>query len=664
MISFWIASALAGSARNHVPHFWAPAAKQAVGTAYEAKGAQSPLWFTLQSGILTEVYYPSIDQIQVGDLQLIVTDGIGFFSEQKRDVPAKVQIDPEGMGITLRGKDQSGAYEIHQSIVTESNSAALKIQTTLIPLKRGLRAFVLFKPAIANSGSRDLGRIENGALIATENHSSIFAAVVASTGWRKTSAGYVGYSDGWQDLSKNFVITEPAQHVGPGNIALTGELATDLSKPITFEIALAFGPSQEAAIETAQHALRTPFKTSFDRYQKGWKSYLDRLSLRGKERLSAAVIKMHEDKTERGAIIASMSTPAIPSHTRAPENNQGGYHLVWPRDLYHAAIGLLAAGDRQTPTDVLKFLRTRQKNDGSWHQNFYLDGRPYWKAVQMDQVAFPILLADMLRRHGYALSSSDLTMISKAADFIFHRGPTTEQDRWEEIGGYIPSSIAAQIAALRVASALLKRPHWFAKADEWSRQIENWTRVHQSQIGKDYYIRVSQSGNPDAWERFDIANGGGPAWNWELLDGGFLELVRLGVRAPYHPTVLSTLAIYDQWAPELNTHGIYRRYNRDAYGPHHQGGYWPVLAGERGEYALVARQWEEARSQLQALEASANETGLLPEQVMGFRKGGQPIIGDGAPCPLVWSHAEHLRLARGLRDKKVFDMPEAVTKGF
>ena len=45
-----------------------------------------------------------------------------------------------------------------------------------------------------------------------------------STPWKKMSVGFVGYSDGWQDLSKNFQMTWDYTRAENGNIALTGEI--------------------------------------------------------------------------------------------------------------------------------------------------------------------------------------------------------------------------------------------------------------------------------------------------------------------------------------------------------------------------------------------------------------------------------------------------------
>ncbi|MFP3581742.1 hypothetical protein SB659_19475, partial [Arthrobacter sp. SIMBA_036] len=90
-----------------------------------------------------------------------------------------------------------------------------------------------------------------------------------------------------------------------------------------------------------------------------------------------------------GAIIASLS---IPWGSSKGDDDLGGYHLVWTRDLVETAGGLLAAGAHADALEVLDYLVATQEADGHWVQNSWLDGRPYWKGIQMDETAFPILL--------------------------------------------------------------------------------------------------------------------------------------------------------------------------------------------------------------------------------------------------------------------------------
>ena len=73
---------------------------------------------------------------------------------------------------------------------------------------------------------------------------------------------------------------------------------------------------------------------------------------------------------------------------------QGGYHLVWARDLYEVATAFLAIGDRPAAERALNYLfETQQKPDGSFPQNSWLDGKPYWPSLQMDEVSYPLILA-------------------------------------------------------------------------------------------------------------------------------------------------------------------------------------------------------------------------------------------------------------------------------
>ena len=663
---------------------WAPAFKQAVGTAYEKKTAYCPIWFTLAQGIVTEVFYPHVDHTQVGDLQLLVTDGKKFFSEQKKDVLSSVRYSTPGLTTLVSGQDSTGHYRLEQEIITDPHLPVLRIRTTFQPFQKGLRLFVLFKPSMGNIGNQSIGYATPEELLATQsirNGPQSFAALLSSAQWTATSAGYVGTSDGWQDLSKNFKLTQIWPQAGPGNIALIGELpSTDA--PLSFELALGFGQARSEAIQNARAALQFSFTQARELYDQGWESYLEELrnSEPGKKEFfkksissqrSAEIIKIHEDKLRRGAIVASLSKPGIPNSARAQDGN-GGYHLIWPRDLYHAAMGLLAAGDFKTPVDTLAFFKETQKPDGSWPQNLWTDGSPFWQGLQMDEVAFPILLTSKLsQRKVIELAKSDLEMIRKAAWFIANQGPFTAQDRWEEIGGYIPSTIAAEIAGLQSAATLLADPLLQKIADDWKSHIEDWTLRQNGVYGKNYYLRVSPSGKPNQQEWIDLANGGGPAHAEEILDGGFLELVRLKIRHPKDASILNTLKIYE--SPELGIAGgflgqpgitpafTYRRYNRDAYGPGHVGGFWPLLAGERGHYAVMDGDLLRAQAELDLLEKSPLETGLIPEQAISPFLSKAKLIqsesGLGIACPLVWAHAEAILLHRSIEEAIVFDAP-------
>lgn len=679
LFSATVAQAQGPEGAPGVPHSWAPALKQAVGTAYESQGAKSPVWFTVAAGVLTEVFYPTIDQAQIGDLQFLVSDGQSFFSEQKRNTTSLVTYSGEGMSVEIRGNDHTGAYSFTQQILTDTDSPTVRVRTSIRWQKpsQKYKVYVLFKPAIQNTGSQNLGSANDQGLFASKHESfrgysksnPIHAALTSSLPWAATSAGYVGFSDGWQDVSRNFRMTKSYREAGPGNVALIGELPVPAGREFTYELALSFGSSRQEALALSRAALTVPFRKALSDYENGWAKYLNELensSLGGSRfmrtssqaRRSAQLIKMHEDKKHRGALIASLSKPAIPDGANAMDGS-GGYHLVWPRDLYHSAMGLLAAGDTRTPVDVLRYLQQTQLNDGSWSQNFWIDGKPYWRGLQLDEVAFPILLAAQLKDRGVLrMKSNDLEMVRKAAQFIATHGPTTPQDRWEEIGGYVPSTLASEIAALKKASALTGDSQFANLAAQWDSQFENWTFANEGPLGKNYYLRTSPHGNPNGTEPIHLANGAGSAYANEILDGGFLELVRLGLREASDPAILSTMALYEN--PKMGimtgnpaTGTTYRRYNRDQYGPHHVGGYWPLLAGERGHYSVSAGDLKRASSQLQVLESSALPSGVIPEQTVDSGS----LAGLGVACPLVWAHAEDILLHRSIEEGEVFDAP-------
>jgi glucoamylase len=676
-----------------IPHRWAPAMKQAIGTAYESGTASSPVWFTVAQGILTEVFYPSPDQAQVGDLQFLVTDGQGFFSEQKADCDSHVTYLDEGMTVVVTGQEKLGRYSFEQEIVADPAAPVVRIRTTFHWNQPGLRPFILFKPAINNTGAQNLASASEEGLFATKNivggsgdgtgnvrtSSPVYAALVPSIPFVSVSSGYVGYSDGWQDLSKNFHITVTDREAGPGNVALTGEIPVGPNgndPEFTYDIALAFGEDRTEAQTFAQTSLQVPFESVKANYESGWRSYLAELAANVSDkrffsestfaRRSAQIIRMHEDKANPGAIVASLSNPAVPESDNAMDGS-GGYHLVWPRDLYHAAMGLMAAGDTRTPVDVLHYLEKNQKSDGSWAQNFWVDGTPYWRGLQMDEVGFPILLAGQVQSRGlYRLTNADLDVVRRAASFILSHGPSTPEDRWEEIGGYLPDTIATEVAALKVASTLTGDNSYATVANQWQSLIERWTLAPQGLWGKNYYIRVSPNGTPENPEPIQIANGGGQADATDILDGGFLNLVRLGIRSANDPRILTTLQAYDNpdsgiAATDDRTSAItYRRYTKDSYGEGRVGGYWPLLAGERGHYSILAGDMDQARAQLYMVEKSAIDTGLIPEQTIAAPpsdSSGPSDVGLGVACPLVWAHAEDILLHRSIEEGNVFDSP-------
>ena len=415
-------------------------------------------------------------------------------------------------------------------------------------------------------------------------------------------------------------------------------------------------------------------------------------------RASTAVLRTHESKDFLGGIIASLS---IPWGFNKGDEDLGGYHLVWPRDLVETAGALVAAGAVTDAVRVLRYLETTQEAAGNWAQNLWLDGRPYWSGIQMDETALPILLIDLVRREApEALGKLDRwwPMVRGAVSFILRNGPVTQQDRWEEDGGYSPFTLAAEISALLAGADIAdltghneQAATMRDAADAWNDNIERWVYANggdlANQLGIDgYYVRIAP---PDTDGFASPTLGFVPIKNrppgqdqmraYHIISPDALALVRFGLRAPDDPRILNTLRAIDALlSVELPQGPCWYRYNGDGYGEHKDGSAfdgtgigraWPLLAGERAHYALAAGHRDEAEALLTVMENSpTGQSRLLPEQVWDvadipslelFR--GKPT---GSACPLVWAHSEYVKLRRSIRDNKIFDQPPQTVKRY
>src|SRR5206468_11756283 len=152
-------------------------------------------------------------------------------------------------------------------------------------------------------------------------------------------------------------------------------------------------------------------------------------------RLSRCVLLAHEDKVFQGALVASTS---IPWGEIKSDNDLGGYHLVWTRDLVQSASALLATGQTSTPLRALIWLAAIQRPDGSFPQHSWIDGTAYWSGLQLDQVAFPILLAWRLHKQDALRLFSPRVMIVRAAAQLILQAPVTSQHRSEQNAAYSP----------------------------------------------------------------------------------------------------------------------------------------------------------------------------------------------------------------------------------
>jgi glucoamylase len=150
-----------------------------------------------------------------------------------------------------------------------------------------------------------------------------------------------------------------------------------------------------------------------------------------------------------------------------------------------------------------------------------------------------------------------------------------------------------------------------------------------------------------------------------------LALVRFGLRAADDPRIVNTVKVIDALLKVVTPRGpAWHRYNGDGYGEHDDGSpfdgtgvgrAWPLLTGERGHYELAAGRLDAAEQLARAVQTFAGDSQLLPEQVWDApdipERGLFCGQASGSARPLVWAHAEFLKLRRSIEDSVVFDQP-------
>ncbi|HXN07492.1 MAG TPA: glucan 1,4-alpha-glucosidase [Nitrospiria bacterium] len=683
-----------------IPPRWTSSAKSGVGTAI---GSDSRVWFTLSHGILNEIYYPRVDQACIRDMGLIVTNGIDFFSEEKRHARHEITCLADGVpAYRLTNTCLENRYRIEKEIISDPRRDVVLQRIRFFPLQGKMEdyhLYTLLAPHLGNHGAGNtawVGEYKGNPMLFAERDGYALA-LASSAPWLNRSAGFVGFSDGWQDLTSHKRMTCSYLRAENGNTALAGEVDLQGSGS-EFVIALGFGRNAAEAGCRALASLSDDFEQVQANYFADWKSWqkkilpLDKKSSDPKNiyRISTAVLHTHESKSLSGGTIASLS---IPWGFSKGDNDLGGYHLVWPRDLVETAGGLLAAGAGDEAVGIIQYLQTTQEPDGHWPQNMWLDGTPYWNGVQMDEAAFPILLVDLaLREKALDIHHQPRfwPMVQSAAGYLVRNGPVTQQDRWEEDPGYSPFTLAVEIAALLAAADLAdlnQKPkiasYLRETADAWFARIDRWIYIKGSNLANEvgvegYYVRIAP---PEEADAASPAAGFVPIKNRpigqsekpvsQIVSPDALALVRFGLRKADDPRIINTVKVIDALLKiETPVGPVWHRYNGDGYGEHADGTPfdgtglgrgWPLLTGERGHYELAAGRLASAKKLLHTLGAFANGSGLLPEQV--WDSTGVPdrelFLGrpSGSAMPLVWAHAEYIKLLRSLHDGRIFDSP-------
>jgi glucoamylase len=687
---------------------WTSSVKDAVGTAY---AASSRIWFTCSHGVLNEVYHPTIDRAQVRDMEFLVTDGETFVHEEKRDLLTTFEyIHTEALGVRYVNADPAGRYKLTKEIICDPHHSVVlthvRIEGDRDLLPR-LKVYALLAPHLdgggAGNSARALDLAGRKVLLAWKNQWSLAMAAhcgPSGFGFSRVSCGFVGTSDGWRDLMDNFRMDWEFDSATNGNIAVIGELDLDgigKDESLEFTVAFGIGVGHHTAAQKTVGSLATPFAELRERYITQWKRAANPAWLAAKASdggklmgTSHNVLLAHEDKTYSGAFVASLS---IPWGQVKGDDDLGGYHLVWTRDMVQTATALLACGRAETARRALVYLACTQEPDGGFAQNFWIDGTPYWTGQQLDEVAFPLILTWRLWKANALGELQMFPFVERAAGYLVRQAPITLQERWEENSGYSPSTLAAVIGGL-ICAAEIARAHdsmelavFLEEFSDWiASHLEDWTVTNNGVLHpqiKRHYMRIKPPECGEAYahescgkETLKIANRPpGTRYEFEareIIDAGFLELVRYGVRRADDPLIVDSLVVVDAVLKRNLPQGPgWLRYNWDGYGNNADGGpfqgwgqgrVWPLLTGERAHYELAAG--KDISELIKTYERFATCGQMMPEQVWdvdiqaeaGMRKG-QPA---GSAVPLVWAHAEYLKLLRSAVDGKVFDRIDPV----
>jgi glucoamylase len=702
---------------------WTSSVKDAVGTAY---AASSRIWFTCSHGILNEIYHPTIDRAQVRDMEFLVTDGETFAHEEKRDLISEFEyIHPEALGARYINRDPEGRYALIKEIICDPHHSVVLQRVRIeghAELLARLKVFALLAPHLNGGGAGNSAWAVDLAgrkvLLAWKDGWSLVMAT--SCGFSHVSCGFAGFSDGWRDLMQDFKMDWEFSTATNGNLALMGQIklggcgapdhaakAGEVPAELTpnsngtaayeFTVAIGIGAGHHTAAQKTLGALAAPYADLRKRFIEQWHraanpEWLAAKAMDGGKLMRAShnVLLAHEDKTFSGAFVASAS---IPWGQSKGDDDLGGYHLVWTRDMVQTASALLACGRAETARRALVYLACTQQPDGGFAQNFWIDGTPYWSGKQLDEVAFPIMLAWRLWKANALGNLEIFPFVERAAGWLVRQAPITHQERWEENAGYSPSTLAAVISGL-ICAAEIARAHESAElgvfleefADWIEGHLEDWTVTKTGVLlpeVKRHYMRIRPPECGEAYahescgtETIRLANRPpGTRYEFEareIIDAGFLELVRYGVRRADDPLIMDSLLVVDAILKRELPKGVgWLRYNNDGYGQRPDGGpfkgwgqgrVWPLLGGERAHYELAAG--NDIESLIVTYEWLSTSGQMMPEQVWDesdlperHLKFGKPA---GSAVPLVWAHAEYLKLLRSAVDGKVFDRIDTV----
>lgn len=559
---------------------WETGRKDAI-SASPASG--SLLWFTIGKGILSETYFPSCDTISVHSFRFFVNH-----TKDESELPYEV----------CEASDSAPIYDV----VTHFD--LLKIYKEFFADVDASNLYIRYRFSSATSGSFKLFPFLK-EILSTGSNSILM----------KTDTCLILLR-----LPEGFSVEEH-----DGFITISYEAVKQI------DMVMSFGRSQKELSDNLSRA--KDFATNKSLFEEKWRKLLGKFEIKGKGDLykkSIIFLKCMEDKEHPGAHVASL---ALPWGSKFPLSERNGYHLVWVRDLFFVAQALLSAGDSESANNSLEYMvNFLMRSDGSFKQNSTISGEERWNATQMDQVAFPVILAWKLGRKDI------LKELEKSIEYILSNGPETEQERWEELGGFSPYSIALQARALEIFAEFKKDKRYLSTRKSFLNALKEKTVCACGNYGKYYFLRIT----PTDSENGEFILKGTKYKACDMVSSDFLYLVFTGILPHFDLRIIKSLEVVDRNLRVETINGAsFYRYNGDIYGfdcDEPKGRLWVLLAAERGIFEYMRGNLDSAREHLRSVERFSTKCGLLPEQVF---EDGQPTE---SATPLSWSHASYVLL--------------------
>lgn len=344
-----------------------------------------------------------------------------------------------------------------------------------------------------------------------------------------------GENDGYIDSN-----TSASGNVDSG-VGLYVGTATD----VTWLTAVGFGKSETEAIDNATAALDNGYSTERNKFVTAWNDWHATVS--SGPTGDATADAMYEKSLTS---LKCAQDPRGPMIAGAFEPGSEEYTYVWPRDQVVMIQSLLSADATAEATDALQWLDDAQiktdtyddrniNRNGTWWQNYYVDGAKHWEALQLDQIGGPIYAHWLVWQEtgDSTVLDNHYTMSKKAATFLLdwdngYGFPKKHQDPWEEIWGHSTEGSAAGIAGLRAFAEMAdaKGDSGLASdarslADTWDSNFDDYCFKTNVYLG-DHYVTADSpeyEGSPPADERPDAA-AFMAYWPWNVKDASHPEM--------------------------------------------------------------------------------------------------------------------------------------------